>query len=81
MQPFPFGRHDTAEQFVRAWQAASSVAEAAAVYGCAPQSARAYASAMRAYGVPLKRFPANPGKPKFDLRSLTRLAKGLANGR
>ncbi|MDY3557592.1 hypothetical protein R5W23_000119 [Gemmata sp. JC673] len=53
------------DEFVRVWEAASSVASAAAELGITPQNAHLRASYIRRSGIPLKMFKGGvPAKPK-----------------
>lgn len=71
----------TPEEFVRAWQAAGSVAEVAAALGMTKHATHARALRYRKMGVILKRFP--PGVPKgravIDVAALNEIAKEGGN--
>ena len=69
----------TAEQFIRVWQAAESVAEVGARTGYEGHVASVRAAQLRAKGVPLKRFTTSPGY-RNDWAALAKLARSL-NGK
>jgi hypothetical protein len=66
----------TAEEFVTAWQKATSLREAAEAMGASEQSVSARACHMRARGVPLKKMSGGPAP--LDISALAALAKKLA---
>lgn len=67
----------TPEEFVRAWQGSSSMAEVAEKTGLRVESVRARGHRFRKRGVPLKKLAAQ-GRPATDWEALKKLAQELA---
>ena len=53
----------TPQQRTDAWQAAATLADAAAAFGTTTRSASEWASRMRRRGVPLRHFPRSVAAP------------------
>jgi hypothetical protein len=66
-----------AEEFVRAWQTASSTLEVAMAIGTTVLSARQRAESYRRRGVPLKHMPTSH---RLDWSRLAQIAEEEANG-
>lgn len=70
-----------AEEFVRAWQAATSVRELCDEYGLVASRVYKRAVDLRKRGVPLKRFPKKAFLPvKLDIPALAALCAPPSSG-
>jgi len=67
----------TNEEFIRAWQKASSCAEVAQKLGLKIGQIRVRAWLLRTNGVPLKKMSSG-GRPKADFKKLAILARSCA---
>lgn len=67
----------SAEEFVRAWQAAEDLEQVARKTGLRVETVRARGYRFRKHGVPLKAF-AGKGRPATDWKALKKLATELA---
>lgn len=70
-------KYVTAEEFIRAYQASSSVIEAASKLNVTEQTVYARAAAYRKKGIQLKRFPNKSRGNKLDVQALNALIKSL----
>jgi hypothetical protein len=65
------------ERFVRAWQAAKSLAEVGTKTSMHPMAASRLAFRLRKRGIPLKRFATSSGG-RIDVEALKRIAEEAA---
>jgi hypothetical protein len=66
----------SAEDFVKSWQSAPTLADFCSVTGMDARAASGRATSYRTRGIPLQKFQNLAGPPKLDIKALAKLAKG-----